>query len=44
MSPSLFCANLLSKQLTNLNKIFKDVIIKNNLDPKAFKIEVTQGD
>ena len=25
-------------------KIFKDVIIKNNLDPKAFKIEVTQGD
>lgn len=26
-----------------VTKIIKDLIIKNNLDPKAFNIEVTQG-
>ncbi|MGE6488567.1 hypothetical protein [Paenisporosarcina sp. NPDC076898] len=27
-----------------VNKIIKEAIIKNNLNPKAFKIEITQGD
>ena len=32
-----------AKEQEQVNKIFKDAIIKNNLDPLAFKIEVTQG-
>ncbi|MDX1807455.1 MAG: hypothetical protein R3267_10565, partial [Paenisporosarcina sp.] len=32
-----------AQEQEQVNKIFKDAIIKNNLDPLAFKIEVTQG-
>ena len=32
-----------AKEQEQINKIFNDAIIKNNLDPLAFKIEVTQG-
>jgi hypothetical protein len=32
-----------AQEQEKVNKIFKDVIIKNKLDPKAFKIEVTPG-
>ena len=31
-----------AQEQEQINKIFKDAIIKNNLDPLAFKIEVTQ--
>jgi arsenate reductase-like glutaredoxin family protein len=32
-----------AQEQEQVNKIFKGAIIKNNLDPLAFKIEVTQG-
>jgi arsenate reductase-like glutaredoxin family protein len=32
-----------AQEQEEVNNIFKDVIIKNKLDPEAFKIEVTQG-
>ena len=32
-----------AQEQEQINKIFKDAMIKNNLDPLAFKIEVTQG-
>ena len=32
-----------AQEQEKITRIFRDMIIKNNLDPKAFKIEVTQG-
>ena len=37
-------AVLTPQEKEKVNKIIKEAIIKNNLDPKAFKIEITQGD